>query len=164
MTDAEGLPWLAVVDLDGVLADVRHRLPHLERRPRDWKRFFALAPRDPVLPRGREVVEALAAQYPVLYLSGRPESCRADTVAWLRSHRLPEGEVRLRPLREQRPSRVFKLEQLHLIAQRHRIAVLVDDDPLVIRDALAAGFDVLPADWMPTSPVLLEAQETDGRT
>jgi hypothetical protein len=36
---------LAVFDLDGVLADVRHRLHFLDRRPKDWDGFFAAAPR-----------------------------------------------------------------------------------------------------------------------
>ena len=34
---------LAIVDLDGVVADVRHRLHHLEGRRKDWGRFFAAA-------------------------------------------------------------------------------------------------------------------------
>ena len=35
-------------------------------------------------------------------------------------------------------------------------------DPL--EAARAAGFDVLPATWMGSAPVLREAQEKDGRT
>lgn len=31
---------LAVFDIDGVLADVRHRLPHVQGRPKDWDAFF----------------------------------------------------------------------------------------------------------------------------
>ena len=40
MTD--GRP-LAIVDIDGVVADVRHRLHHLDRRPKNWSAFFAAA-------------------------------------------------------------------------------------------------------------------------
>ena len=50
-----------VVDLDGVLADVRHRVHHVERRPKDWAAFFAAATDDPVLPEGRATVDALVA-------------------------------------------------------------------------------------------------------
>ena len=42
---AEDLP-LAIVDIDGVVADVRHRVHYVEQRPKDWKRFFAAAVRD----------------------------------------------------------------------------------------------------------------------
>ena len=34
---------LAVVDVDDDGVDVRHRLHHLRRRPRDWDAFFAAA-------------------------------------------------------------------------------------------------------------------------
>lgn len=43
---------LAVFDVDGVLAEVRHRLPHLEGRPKDWDAFFAAAQADPPLTEG----------------------------------------------------------------------------------------------------------------
>ena len=36
---------LAVIDLDGVIADVRHRLHHLKAKPKDWDAFFAAAAR-----------------------------------------------------------------------------------------------------------------------
>jgi hypothetical protein len=43
---------LAVFDIDGVLADVRHRLHLVEGRPKDWDGFFAAAADDPPLTRG----------------------------------------------------------------------------------------------------------------
>ncbi len=43
---------LAVFDVDGVLADVRHRLRHVERRPKDWDAFFSAAVDDPPLAQG----------------------------------------------------------------------------------------------------------------
>lgn len=155
---------VAVVDLDGVLADVRHRLHHVERRPKDWRSFFAAAPDDPVLDEGRHVVEALAEVHDVVYLSGRPEVCRTDTEAWLSRHALPAAPVLLRPRHDQRPSRLFKIEALDRLSQERVIAVLVDDDPLVLSAARAAGYDVLPATWMGDLPVLQEAQEVDGET
>ncbi len=41
---------LAVFDMDGVVADVRHRLHHLRRQ--NWSRFFAAADADPLLAEG----------------------------------------------------------------------------------------------------------------
>ncbi len=155
---------LAVVDLDGVLADVRHRLHHLERRPKDWSAFFAAAPADPVLAEGRRVVEALVEVHDVAYLSGRPESCRADTEEWLGRHRLPAAPVHLRPVTDRRPSRLFKVDRLRELAAHRSVAVVVDDDPDVLDAVRAAGFDVLPATWMDSAPTLHEAQEVDGRT
>lgn len=160
MTDQQ----LAVIDIDGVLADVRHRLKHLERRPKDWRAFFAAAPQDPPLEVGLETVQRLSEVYRVVYLSGRPEHCRRDTVAWFRRHGLPEGDLHLRPNTDYRPSKDFKVTMLRQLSQDTPVAVLVDDDPSVLEAARTAGFDVLPATWMGEAPVLHEAQEEEGRT
>jgi hypothetical protein len=155
---------LAVVDLDGVVADVRHRLHHVQASPKDWRGFFAAAPDDPLLDEGARVVRALAEVHDIAYLSGRPEHCRADTEAWLTGHHLPEGQLHLRPHQDRRPGRLYKVDALSRLARDRDIAVLVDDDPLVCESARAAGFDVLPATWMGEQPTLLEAQEVDGET
>jgi hypothetical protein len=155
---------VAVIDVDGVLADVRHRLRYLERRPKDWDAFFGAAPEDPPLPIGIDAARRLAEVYDVVYLSGRPERCRADTEAWFARHGLPPGELLLRPRRDFRASKDYKVTVLRQLRERAPVAVLVDDDPAVLDAARSAGFDVLPATWMGDAPVLHEAQEDDGRT
>ena len=51
MSDHVGNPSpqqrVAVIDIDGVLADVGHRLHHIQGRPKDWAAFFAAAGDDP---------------------------------------------------------------------------------------------------------------------
>ena len=162
MTDPPRL--LAVVDVDGVLADVRHRLHHVATPPKDWDAFFASAPEDPVLEQGREVVTRLAEVFDIVYLSGRPERCRDDTVAWFEEHDLPPGDLVLRPRGDRRPARLVKVEALDEMSADGTVAVLVDDDPLVLQAARRAGYDVMPADWMPAPEPLVEAQEVEGRT
>lgn len=155
---------IAVIDVDGVVADVRHRLKHLDRRPKDWEAFFRAAPDDPPLSQGIDTARRLAEVYEVVYLSGRPERCRADTVAWFERHGLPAGELLLRPRRDFRPSKDYKVTVLRQLSERATVAVLVDDDPAVLEAARLSGFDVLPATWMGDAPLLHEAQEADGRT
>jgi hypothetical protein len=155
---------IAVIDVDGVLADVRHRLKHLDRSPKDWDAFFRAAPDDPPLAVGVDAARRLAEVYEVVYLSGRPERCRVDTVAWFERHGLPPGELLLRPRRDFRPSKDYKVTVLRQLGERAPVAVLVDDDPAVLEAARQAGFDVLPATWMGEAPLLHEAQEEDGRT
>jgi hypothetical protein len=165
MTEAGNAPApVAVVDIDGVLADVRHRLGHLRRRPKDWEAFFAAATSDDLLDEGRAVVERLAEDHDLVYLSGRPERCRDDTVTWLRQHELPAGRVMLRPEGDRRPARMFKLERLGGLSADRRVAVVVDDDPEVCAAARRRGFVVFEATWMTQQPTLFEAQEQEGRT
>lgn len=164
MTGPGPATMIAVVDIDGVLADVRHRLHHVRAAPKDWAAFFAAAPDDPVLPQGRVTAARLAEVFEIVYLSGRPEHCRDDTVAWLARHGLPAGRLLLRPLGDRRPARLLKVERLRALAADRPVAVLVDDDPLVLEAAREAGFDVLPADWMPEDDALRRAQEVQGET
>jgi hypothetical protein len=155
---------IAVIDIDGVLADVRHRLGHLDKRPKDWGSFFREAALDPPLREGLDAACRLAEVYEVVYLSGRPEQLRKATVDWFRRHGLPEGELHLRPRNDFRPARDFKVSMLRRLNDRAPVALLVDDDALVLEAARTAGFDVLPATWMGSAPELHEAQEEEGRT
>jgi hypothetical protein len=155
---------VAVVDIDGVLADVRHRLHHVTGRPKNWDAFFAAATADEPLDEGRAVAERLAQDHELVYLSGRPARCRADTQEWLARQGLPLGEVLLRPEGDRRPARMFKLDRLRELAAHRTIAVFVDDDPAVCEAARARGFVVFEATWMHQQPALFDAQEREGRT
>jgi hypothetical protein len=155
---------LAVIDLDGVVADVRHRLHHVTGRRRDWNAFFAAMTDDPVLPEGRAVTERLAEDHEIVYLTGRPERTREQTDGWLRRHGLPRGRMIMRAERDRRPARVVKPGLLRELAAGRVVAVVVDDDAQVCAALEKAGWPVLRADWMPEVPALRRAQESEGRT
>jgi hypothetical protein len=154
----------AAIDIDGVIADPSHRLHLVERRPKDWDAFFAAASDDPPLTEGLAVAQRLAADHDIVYLTGRPERCQADTVAWLDRHGLPPGRLVMRRAGDRRPARAAKLGLLRRLAAERPVRVLVDDDAAVCAAAEDAGFTVLRAEWMPPRPALTDAQERDGRT
>jgi hypothetical protein len=156
---------LALIDLDGVLADLRHRLHHIEGADRDWAAFFAGIPDDPVLAEGVAVVERLAADHDVLYLTGRPERSRGDTERWLTRHGLPRGRLLMRRDRDRRPARLTKVELLdRQVAAGRVVGVVVDDDPEVCAAVRRRGWPVLVADWMTRPETLDKAQEDLGAT
>ncbi|MBQ1088486.1 hypothetical protein [Streptomyces sp. B93] len=155
---------VAVFDLDNTLADTAHRQRFLERRPRDWDGFFAAAPDDPPLAEGVALALERARECEVVYLTGRPERCRRDTVAWLAAHGLPKGRVYMRRDDDRRPARRTKLDVLRGLARTRDVRVLVDDDELVCEDAERAGFTVVRARWATPSADLKVVQEREGRT
>ncbi|GAX49279.1 hypothetical protein SO3561_00767 [Streptomyces olivochromogenes] len=155
---------LAVFDLDGTLADSAHRQRFLERKPRDWDAFFAAAPQDPPLAEGVALALRSTQECEVVYLTGRPERCRRDTVEWLAAQGLPEGRVWMRRNDDRRPARRTKLDVLRRLARDREIHVLVDDDELVCDEAERAGFRVVRARWATASAALKDAQEREGRT
>ncbi|MDP1878220.1 MAG: hypothetical protein Q8M17_11755, partial [Actinomycetota bacterium] len=64
---------IAIFDIDGVLADARHREHHLDSRPRDWDRFFAEVSSDAPIDQGLRLLLEASAEHSVILLSGRPE-------------------------------------------------------------------------------------------
>ena len=155
---------LAVIDIDGVVADVRHRLHLLDAKPKRWDEFFGAAADDPPLPDGVELVRALAADHDVLWLTGRPERNRRLTRDWLATQGLPTEPLLMRRDRDFRPARLAKREELRRLRAGREIGVVVDDDPAVIELLVADGFPTRLADWLPHSRTLRRAQDKDGRT
>jgi phosphoglycolate phosphatase-like HAD superfamily hydrolase len=163
---------LAVLDIDGVLADVRHRLHHLRSRPKDWDAFFAAAPLDPPLPQGVDLAARLAEGHDIAYVTGRPSRCREDTLRWLREHGLPDGRLLTRPGGDFRASHVTKLELLRGLERDAEVALVVDDDDRVVRTLTRHGYTVLHATWgdpgadgdEDAAQALRSAQQEDGRT
>ena len=152
---------LAVFDVDGVVADVRHRLHHLHRHR--WNRFFAEAGADPVLTEGARLVADLAREHEIVWLTGRPEWLRDTTLDWFAENGLPTAELHMRPEGDYRPARIYKLDVLRDLAPRG-IAALVDDDAEVIDAAMRAGYPAALADWVRRDDDLRAAQEEWGRT
>lgn len=159
---------LAVIDIDGVLADVRHRLRHLEGRPKNWDAFFAAARRDPPHAEGMELARALAAEHDILFLTGRPERTRADTERWLTDHGLGGHRLEMRPESDRRPAAQVKVERLAELAADRQVAIVVDDDDRVVAAMRAAGYSVRHADWerraIEEDRALALAQDVEGRT
>jgi phosphoglycolate phosphatase-like HAD superfamily hydrolase len=154
---------IAVFDIDGVVADVRHRLHHLERRPKDWPAFFAAAARDTSLAEGIDRVRAAAQEYEIVWLTGRPRSLEKVTRRWLDERELPGTELIMRAPRDFRPAPVLKLAELNRLRPR-QVELFVDDDTKVVAAATGAGFPTVLADWMESSPALSQAQDQAGRT
>jgi phosphoglycolate phosphatase-like HAD superfamily hydrolase len=159
---------LAIIDLDGVVADVRHRLHHLEVRPKDWDAFFAAAGDDDAHPEGLAIVETLGKDHEIVFLTGRPAHLRGATLEWLDRHRLGGHRLIMRSERDRRPASVVKLELLVDLARERPIGVVVDDDPGVLDAARRAGYPVFVADWeartAESTRALRDAQGSEGRT
>lgn len=166
--DERGERPIAVVDIDGVVADVRHRVHHVSKRPKDWGAFFAAARSDPPHVEGVELVRRLAADHEIVFLTGRPAHLRRDTESWLDRHGLGGHRLLMRPEGDRRPAAHVKLRALRDLASGGTVAVVVDDDPMVIAAVEEAGFPVLHADWERRAPevdrALMSAQEVEGKT
>lgn len=169
MEPATDRPAIAGIDIDGVLSDPTHRLHHLSGRQKNWHGFFSEAIGDQPLVQGIELVRhLLASGLDVVYVSGRPEQLRADTLDWFETHDVPEAPLTLRPHRDYRPAPVWKLEVYRELAGVVEVRTIVDDDLRVVEALRTAGFSVRHADWYVPPPQdrsrLAQAQDELGRS
>ncbi len=139
---------LALLDLDGVICDDRHRVRYALAR--EWGDYFALCPRDTVWPRGREVYEAcLLAGWDVAYCTGRRRDLRRLTRDWLGRHGFDETlPLIMRQEEDRRP--LAEVKATVVTEARHfgfREVWLYDDDPQVIKLAAAAGAVTRHCTW-----------------
>ncbi|MEP7054780.1 MAG: hypothetical protein ABI912_05985 [Actinomycetota bacterium] len=155
---------IAVVDIDGVVADVRHRLHFLESKPKDWDAFFAAASEDPVLREGVDRVGTLAIDHDIVFVTGRPARCRSQTEHWLERAGIGGWPVVMRRNGDRRPARLTKVHEVRTLARSAPVGVVVDDDPEVCAAMTESGFTVELATWIDRSESLRDAQGTEGRT
>ena len=159
---------LAIVDLDGVVADVRHRLHHLDARPKDWDRFFDAAREDPPHPEGVALVRTLEEDHDVVFLTGRPERCRRDTEHWLADLGFDGHDLVMRPPGQRAPAATVKVRLLRQLAKGRHVAVVVDDDDRVVDAMKKAGYPTFHATWetrdADEAATLHDAQEVEGRS
>lgn len=71
-----------IFDIDGTLADLSHRLHHIQKQPKDWPSFFGACLDDRPIPHIVELANSLPL--PIVCVSGRPDDGRIDTDFWLR--------------------------------------------------------------------------------
>jgi phosphoglycolate phosphatase-like HAD superfamily hydrolase len=73
-----------IFDIDGTVADISHRLHHIEKQPKDWDAFFAACPRDVPIPAIRHLAVTLGTYAPIVFVTGRSDRVRTETDFWLK--------------------------------------------------------------------------------
>lgn len=102
-----------IFDLDGTIADLSHRLPHIQKEPKDWPAFFAAAGGDKPIEHICELARILRDHDNwVVFVSGRSDECRAITEEWLADQCLSGLPLYMRRAGDHRSDHVVKAELL----------------------------------------------------
>lgn len=118
---------IALIDIDGTLADVRHRLHHISGPGRkNWKAFFAEMDADTPISDMLAKVHELERDHEIAIVTGRPEEYRARTEKWLRANGIRYTQLFMRPEGDHRPDYTVKAEVLRQIP-KDKIALAIDD-------------------------------------
>ncbi len=130
------LPRLALVDIDGVLANDSKRVQYALSRT--WHEYFKpeRMKADTVWPQGLKLINNLQnAGWQIEYLTGRRDDRHVLTFDWLLANGYPWAALHTRPFSVSKPLANLKTEFVGkaLDSGRFRNVVLFDDDPEVIR-------------------------------
>ena len=131
-----------IVDIDGTLADVEHRLHHIRGKRKKWKKFFALMSKDEPITEVIEQVKELAKGHDIYVVSGRPDDYMEETLAWLERHNVPFKDLYMRAAGDYRPDYVVKQEILDANFDKGDIELVIEDRPSVIRMWRSNGLKV----------------------
>lgn len=133
-----------VFDIDGTIADMSHRLHHIVRtdgKPKDWTACFAAVSNDKPIQHVIHVARALVeAGHFIVFVTGRPDSCRAATEEWLAEHVIGEQALYMRKAGDHRNDDIVKMELLaQLRADGWEPRMVFDDRDRVVSAWRSAG-------------------------
>lgn len=118
-----------IFDIDGTLADLTHRLPHIQKDPKDWGSFFAACADDaPIYHIIKLAIDIDISGAAIVYVSGRSDECREATEKWLRVNALPDGKIFMRASGDHRPDHQVKVELLQMLRNEGYRPVMAFDD------------------------------------
>ena len=138
-----------IVDLDGTLCDVEHRLEFVRKVPIDWIQFNQRLSGDKLNHWCFELIKAMQAQgYNVLFVTGRGEDFRELTDEWLLRHHIHHHGLFMRPKNDHREDADVKEELYHQFIKTHYdVLFVVDDRASVVKRWREMGLICLQCDW-----------------
>lgn len=123
-----------IFDIDGTLADPRHRLHYIQQEPKDWDGFFEACDKDTRIGHVWITALALSDHYPIVIVSGRSDQVREKTEKWLKNNFLPWDALYMRKAGDHRPDTVVKKELLaQLRADGWEPRMVFDDRDSVVK-------------------------------
>lgn len=125
-----------IFDLDGTLANHRHRLHHMNKKPKDWKAFFEAMGEDKVHDYVALLYQMVATcRITPIVTTGRPSNYMFKTVDWFRDvAKLQLYKMLMRPEGDEREDHILKKEMLNALrADGFKILWAVDDRPSVVK-------------------------------
>lgn len=137
-----------IFDLDSTIADLSHRLRFIKQEPADWRAFFAACGNDAPIEDVIALARALSAEdMIVVYVTGRSDECRDETVGWLRRHLAPAWarKIYMRKAGDHRQDSVVKMELLDEVIRDfplQSIAGVFEDRKQVVDAYRARGLRV----------------------
>lgn len=133
-----------LVDIDGTLADISHRLHYVQGEKKDWDGFFSEMDQDSVRKDVVDLVWKASEDHDLFLVSGRPDKYRERTKEWL-SEKGINGYftgLLMRDTDDKRPDTMVKQDILKCFGAEN-VEYVIDDRPCVIEMWRSNGIKVI---------------------
>ena len=119
-----------LVDLDGTLCNIDHRLHFVKGEKKDWKNFMLPqnVEQDGLNKWCRDIIQGLRNNYIVVLCSGRPDTLRQTTKEWLEKNKVMYDHLFMRPRDDFRKDDIIKEIILDFEILTQMTPVLAIDD------------------------------------
>ena len=123
-----------IVDLDGTLCDVEHRVHHVKAKPKNWDAFNQAMDQDQPYFWCIELIAAMKARgYKIYFVTGRGEGYQKMTSDWLALHSVDYDELYMRKNQDFREDSEVKEEiYVNEIERNSQVLFVVDDRKSVV--------------------------------
>lgn len=133
-----------MVDIDGTLANIDHRVHFVIQKPKDWKSFYAGIKDDKINQWCLDIIENFEQSHFVILLTGRDESQREATVEWLERQGVYYDILLMRPKGDRREDFVVKPEIYESrIKPDFEVSFVVEDRTNVVKAWRSLGLTCL---------------------
>jgi phosphoglycolate phosphatase-like HAD superfamily hydrolase len=123
-----------VFDIDGTMSNPAHRLHHITTtKPANWPAFFAACGQDAPIPHMVELADRLGHHEDIVFITGRSDDVRAETLAWLKGQ-LPEfawherDDLYMRKAGDHRADTIVKSELMDAVIAAGWTPIMVFED------------------------------------
>ncbi len=130
---SDDLPWCILCDLDGTAALITNRSPY------DGGNCHLDQPNVPV----RTVLRLFDPSHLIIYMSGRDDTHRDKTLAWLETHYFPKGPLHMRRAGDRRKDAIVKSELFdQYVRGQWNVFFVLDDRNQVVQMWRSLGLTV----------------------
>ena len=137
---------VVVCDIDGTIADIKHRLHYVKDGKKDWDGFFSKMDKDSLREDVFEILKEKESEgKQIIFVSARPEDYREVTKKWLEDNVKLESPLMLfmRSKGDSRPDTIVKNQIYNNYLKDMNVTLVIDDRPCVIRMWKELGLETL---------------------
>lgn len=141
-----------IIDIDGTMANINHRLHYVRDVKKDWGKFFSEVKGDSVNRWCAEILERFRnddvyKHHDILFVSGRPDSTMKDTKEWLKDNNIGYDKLFMRKRDDYRKDNTIKEIIYNFnIKPYYDVLFVVDDREQVVQMWRSKGLVVLQCD------------------